>query len=113
MTHTTATGGARPFRFGVVAPLTTDLPTWRDRVRRIADSGYSTLLMPDVPQWQPAPGPTLALAATLADLRVGTWVYASPLRPAWSTAWKPATSAWRHSFRNVGLPHDAGKQQTL
>ena len=78
----------RPFRFGVVAPLMTDLPTWRDRVRRIADSGYSTLLMPDFPQLQPAPGPTLALAASLADLRVGTWVYASPLRPAWTTAWE-------------------------
>jgi alkanesulfonate monooxygenase SsuD/methylene tetrahydromethanopterin reductase-like flavin-dependent oxidoreductase (luciferase family) len=78
----------RPFRFGVVAPVQTDLPTWRDRVRRIADSGYSTLLMPDVPQWQPAPGPTLAFAAALADLRVGTWVYASPLRPPWSTAWE-------------------------
>jgi alkanesulfonate monooxygenase SsuD/methylene tetrahydromethanopterin reductase-like flavin-dependent oxidoreductase (luciferase family) len=88
MTDSTATDGTRLFRFGVVAPLTTDLPTWRDRVRRIADSGYSTLLMPDVPQWQPAPGPTLALAAALADLRVGTWVYASPLRPAWSTAWE-------------------------
>jgi alkanesulfonate monooxygenase SsuD/methylene tetrahydromethanopterin reductase-like flavin-dependent oxidoreductase (luciferase family) len=88
MSDSTATGGTRPFRFGVVAPLTTDLPTWRDRVRRIADSGYSTLLMPDVPQWQPAPGPTLAVAATLTDLRVGTWVYASPLRPAWSTAWE-------------------------
>src|SRR5579884_2670513 len=79
---------ARPFRFGVVAPVTTDLPTWRDRVRRIADSGYSTLLMPDVPQSQPAPGPTLAVAAALADLRVGTWVYASPLRPPWMTAWE-------------------------
>jgi alkanesulfonate monooxygenase SsuD/methylene tetrahydromethanopterin reductase-like flavin-dependent oxidoreductase (luciferase family) len=78
----------RPFRFGVVAPLRTDLPTWRDQVRRIADSGYSTLLMPDVPQWQPAPAPTLAIAATLADIRVGTWVYASPVRPAWSTAWE-------------------------
>ena len=78
----------RPFRFGVVAPIRTEVPTWRDRVRRIADSGYSTLLMPDVPQWQPAPGPTLAFAAALADLRVGTWVYASPLRPAWSTAWE-------------------------
>ena len=88
MTDSTATGGTRPFMFGVVAPLTTDLPTWRDRVRRIADSGYSTLLMPDVPQWQPAPGPALAVAATVADLRVGTWVYASPLRPAWSTAWE-------------------------
>ena len=49
MTGNQATGGARPFRFGVVAPVLTDLPTWRDRVRRIADSGYSTLLMPDVP----------------------------------------------------------------
>src|SRR5438067_13739021 len=81
-------GGMRPLRFGVLAPLRTDLPTWRDQIRRLADSGYSTLLMPDVPRWQPAPGPTLALAAALTDLRVGTWVYASPLRPAWSTAWE-------------------------
>jgi alkanesulfonate monooxygenase SsuD/methylene tetrahydromethanopterin reductase-like flavin-dependent oxidoreductase (luciferase family) len=81
-------GERRAFRFGVTAPLTTDLPTWRDRVRRLADCGYSTLLMPDVPQWQLAPGPMLALAAELADLRVGTWVYASPLRPAWSMAWE-------------------------
>ena len=88
MTDSTPTRGTRPFRFGVVAPLTTDLPTWRDRVRRIADSGYSTLLMPDVPKWQPAPGPALAVAAALSDLRVGTWVYASPLHPAWSTAWE-------------------------
>jgi alkanesulfonate monooxygenase SsuD/methylene tetrahydromethanopterin reductase-like flavin-dependent oxidoreductase (luciferase family) len=44
--------------------------------------------MPDFPQLQPSPGPTLALAAALTDLRVGTWVYASPLRPAWSTAWE-------------------------
>src|SRR6478752_49663 len=63
-------------------------PAWRDQVRRIADSGYSTLLMPDVQQWQPAPGPTLAVAATLADLRVGTWVYASPLRTPWNIAWE-------------------------
>jgi len=88
MADSTATRGPRPLRFGVVAPLRTDLPTWRDQVRRIADSGYSTLLMPDVQQWQPAPGPTLAVAATLADLRVGTWVYASPLRTPRSVAWE-------------------------
>jgi alkanesulfonate monooxygenase SsuD/methylene tetrahydromethanopterin reductase-like flavin-dependent oxidoreductase (luciferase family) len=88
MTGKEAAGGARSFRFGVVAPLRTDLPAWRDQVRRIADSGFSTLLMPDVQQWQPAPGPTLAVAATLADLRVGTWVYASPLRRPWSLAWE-------------------------
>ncbi|WP_460937932.1 LLM class flavin-dependent oxidoreductase [Phycicoccus ginsengisoli] len=78
----------RPFRFGVVAPVLTDMATWRDRVRRIADHGYSTLLMPDVPLWQPAPAPTLALAAAETSLRIGTWVYASPFRPAWSTAWE-------------------------
>lgn len=78
----------RPIRFGVVAPLMSDLPTWRDRVRRIADSGYSTLLVPDFPLTQPAPGPLLATAAALTDLRVGTWVYASPFRPAWLTAWE-------------------------
>lgn len=88
MTDNQTTGGARSFRFGVLAPLRTDLPAWRDQVRRIADSGFSTLLMPDVLQWQPAPGPTLAVAATLADLRVGTWVYASPLRTPWSLAWE-------------------------
>ena len=78
----------RPFRFGVVAPLRTDLPTWRARVRRIADAGYSTLLMPDFPKLQPAPGPMLAFAATLANIRVGTWVYASPLRSSWMMAWE-------------------------
>ncbi len=88
MTETTARGRTRPLRFGVVVPITADLRDWRDRVHRIADSGYSTILMPDVPQWQPAPGPALAIAATLTDLRVGTWVYASPVRPAWSTAWE-------------------------
>jgi alkanesulfonate monooxygenase SsuD/methylene tetrahydromethanopterin reductase-like flavin-dependent oxidoreductase (luciferase family) len=88
MTDVDATGEARRFRFGVVAPLRTELPAWRDQVRRIADSGFSTLLMPDVQQWQPAPGPTLAVAATLADIRVGTWMYASPLRTSWSVAWE-------------------------
>lgn len=78
----------RGLRFGVVAPITTDVPKWRDQLRRLADSGYSTILMPDVPQWQPAPGPALAVAATITDLRVGTWVYASPVRPAWITAWE-------------------------
>lgn len=78
----------RPFRFGVVASLGTDPATWRDRARRVADCGYSTLLVPDFPLRQPAPGPMLATAAAITDLRVGTWVYASPLRPPWLTAWE-------------------------
>ena len=88
MADNQATGGPRPFRFGVVAPLRNGLPAWRDQVRSIADNGFSTLLMPDVQQWQPAPGPTLAVAATLTSLRVGTWVYAAPLRMPWSMAWE-------------------------
>src|SRR5215475_2182527 len=83
-----STHAPRPLRFGVVAPITTDVPTWRDQLRGLADSGYSTILMPDVPEWQPAPGPALAVAATITGLRVGTWVYASPVRPAWTTAWE-------------------------
>ena len=85
---TSSTTTARPFRFGVVTPLMTDVASWRDQVRRIADLGYSTVLMPDVPSWQPAPGPTLALAAAVADVRVGTWVTASPLHLPWEVAWE-------------------------
>ena len=88
MADTEATSAAETIAIRGCHPVRTDLPAWRDQVRRIADSGYSTLLMPDVQQWQPAPGPTLAVAATLADLRVGTWVYASPLRTPWSMAWE-------------------------
>jgi alkanesulfonate monooxygenase SsuD/methylene tetrahydromethanopterin reductase-like flavin-dependent oxidoreductase (luciferase family) len=88
MTDTTTTTQVRPLRFGVVAPFMNDLPSWRDQVGRIADMGYSTLLMPDVPQWQPAPRPALAPAAAIAELRVGTGVYSSPVRPAWITAWE-------------------------
>ena len=64
------------------------LPTWREQVRRIADHGYSTVLMPDFPQLQPSPAVALAVAATVADVRVGTWVYAAPLRAPWLTAWE-------------------------
>src|SRR5690349_3119034 len=87
MTDTTS-GPTRPFRFGIVAPLLSDVATWREQVRRIADQGYSTVLMPDFPQLQPSPAAALAVAATVADVRVGTWVYAAPLRAPWLTAWE-------------------------
>ena len=69
-------------------PLRGDLPAWRDQVRRIADSGYSTLLMPDVPNGSRRQARRWPSQSTLADMRVGTWVYASPVRPAWTTAWE-------------------------
>jgi alkanesulfonate monooxygenase SsuD/methylene tetrahydromethanopterin reductase-like flavin-dependent oxidoreductase (luciferase family) len=83
-----ASGPSRAFRFGIVAPFLSDVPTWCDQVRRIAGHGYSTVLMPDFPKLQPAPAPALAVAATVADVRVGTWVYAAPLRAPWLTAWE-------------------------
>src|SRR4030095_14798484 len=57
-----------------------------DQLRRIADQGYSTLLMPDVPGWQTAPAIALAAGGSRTRLRVGTGGYAAPWRPAWSTA---------------------------
>lgn len=78
----------REFRFGIVAPCLGGLSTWREQIRRIAGHGYSTVLMPDFPRLQPAPAPALAVAASVADVRVGTWVYAAPFRAPWLTAWE-------------------------
>jgi alkanesulfonate monooxygenase SsuD/methylene tetrahydromethanopterin reductase-like flavin-dependent oxidoreductase (luciferase family) len=105
----TTPGRARPFRFGIVAPFLSDLPAWREQVRRIADHGYSTVLMPDFPQLQPSPAPALAVAATVADVRVGTWVYAAPFRAPWLTAWEAhsLTVLTEHRFEmgiGVGRP---------
>jgi hypothetical protein len=71
MTVTTS-GEVRAFRFGIVAPILSDLPAWREQVRRIADHGYSKVLMPDFPRLQPSPAAAPAVAATVADVRVGT-----------------------------------------
>lgn len=78
----------RPFRFGVVATPQRGPEEWAATARRVSGQGYDTLLMPDGLQLL-APGPSLAVAATAApELRVGTWVYAAPMRPARATAWE-------------------------
>ncbi|MEP6629050.1 MAG: LLM class flavin-dependent oxidoreductase [Lapillicoccus sp.] len=83
-----SSAGPRTFRFGIVAPVLSDVPSWREQVRRIAGQGYSTVLMPDFPRAQPSPAVALAVAASIADVRVGTWVYAAPFRAPWLTAWE-------------------------
>jgi probable F420-dependent oxidoreductase len=76
------------FRFGaVVAPSSAGAGQWRDQARRVADLGYSTLLMPDGMQLL-SPFSALAVAAAVTELRVGTFVLASPLRPARLAAWE-------------------------
>ena len=102
-------GKARAFRFGIVAPFLSDPPAWRDQVRRIADHGYSTVLMPDFPRLQPSPAPALAVAATVADVRVGTWVYAAPLRAPWLTAWEAHSLTVLAADRRAGLAEVPGR----
>ena len=76
----------RPFRFGVVA-APQGAERWVADVKRIADLGYSTVLMPDGVQLL-SPFSSLAVAATVAPVRVGTFVLASPLRTPRQAAWE-------------------------
>jgi alkanesulfonate monooxygenase SsuD/methylene tetrahydromethanopterin reductase-like flavin-dependent oxidoreductase (luciferase family) len=80
----------RRFRFGVVASPDRGAEQWQATVRRAADLGYSSILMPDGLQLL-SPFPSLAMAATTADVRVGTFVAAAPLRPPRAAAWDAHT----------------------
>jgi alkanesulfonate monooxygenase SsuD/methylene tetrahydromethanopterin reductase-like flavin-dependent oxidoreductase (luciferase family) len=63
----------------------TSTTQWRATAVRAAELGYATLLMPDVLNLL-APGPSLGVAAGVADISVGTWVYSAPLRTPQQTA---------------------------
>ena len=65
-----------PFRFGVQFSKSASGDDYRDTVRRIEDSGYSTVFCPDHfdDQWAPTVALTVAAEAT-TDLRVATLVY--------------------------------------
>jgi alkanesulfonate monooxygenase SsuD/methylene tetrahydromethanopterin reductase-like flavin-dependent oxidoreductase (luciferase family) len=75
----------KPFRFGVIGAPFGAAEHWRATAVQAADLGYTTLLMPDVLHLL-APGPSLGVAAGAADIGVGTWVYAAPLRTPAQTA---------------------------
>jgi alkanesulfonate monooxygenase SsuD/methylene tetrahydromethanopterin reductase-like flavin-dependent oxidoreductase (luciferase family) len=79
-----------PFRFGVIGAPFGQPDRWRATAVHAAELGYATLLMPDVLSLL-APGPSLGLAAGVADIGVGTWVYAAPLRTPQQTAWEAHT----------------------
>jgi probable F420-dependent oxidoreductase len=83
--------GGRTFRFGVVVTPEGGPERWTALARRAEELGYSSLLMPDGLQLL-APFPSLAVAAVATtNLRVGTFVLAGPLRPAYSAAWEGHT----------------------
>ena len=71
----------RPFRFGVTAAGSPDLPTWTALARRTEELGYDTLLLPDTLRTPPALPLLTAAAAVTTRLRVGTWVMCVPLHP--------------------------------
>ncbi|TDD20513.1 LLM class flavin-dependent oxidoreductase [Kribbella turkmenica] len=116
----------RRFRFGVVgSPATAE--QWATTVRRAADHGYTSVLMPDGLQL-PSPFASLAMAATLADVRVGTFVAAAPLRTPRQAAWDAHTltvlTDGRFDFgigtgrpgtdeqaAELGLPYGSGKER--
>jgi alkanesulfonate monooxygenase SsuD/methylene tetrahydromethanopterin reductase-like flavin-dependent oxidoreductase (luciferase family) len=77
----------RPFRFGVIGAPYGAAGRWRETAVRAARLGFTSLLMPDVLHLL-APGPALGVAAGAADIGVGTWVYAAPLRTPQQTAWE-------------------------
>ncbi|MGW4527005.1 LLM class flavin-dependent oxidoreductase [Amycolatopsis sp. NPDC004378] len=78
----------KAFRFGVVAAAAEGGAKWLATARRAEELGYATLLSPDNLN---LPTPTASLAAAAAattDLRVGSFVFASPLRTARAAAWE-------------------------
>jgi len=66
----------RPFRFGVQASKTPDRASWVDLAKRVEDTGYSVLTMPDHFTDQLAPVPALMTAAdATTKLRIGALVW--------------------------------------
>jgi len=116
----------RRFRFGVVgSPATAE--QWTTTVRRASELGYTSVLMPDGLQL-PSPFASLAMAATIAGIRVGTFVAAAPLRTPRQAAWDAHTltvlTDGRFDFgigtgrpgveqqaAEIGLPFGSGKER--
>ncbi|MBB4684192.1 LLM class flavin-dependent oxidoreductase [Amycolatopsis jiangsuensis] len=118
----------KAFRFGVVAAAQGGATQWRETARRAEDLGYSTLLSPDNLQL-PTPTAALAVAAAVTtELRVGSFVLASPLRTPRAAAWEAHSlsvltdhrfelglgtglPAMRAAAAELGLPYGTGKER--
>ncbi len=71
----------RPFRFGVQVNATGTRAEWVETARRVEDTGYSTLTMPDHFDGQLAPIPALQCAAdATTTVRLGSLVYDNDYR---------------------------------
>jgi probable F420-dependent oxidoreductase len=98
----------RAFRFGVVAGRVESRTQWTEFARQVEGAGFDTLLLPDTVNVA-APFAALASAAAVTtDLRLGTFVLATPLRPAAAIAWE-TTSLDRLSDGRFELGLGAGR----
>ncbi|MFB9926561.1 LLM class flavin-dependent oxidoreductase [Amycolatopsis halotolerans] len=118
----------KTFRFGVVAAPQEGGAKWRETARRAEDLGYSTLLSPDNLHL-PTPTAALAVAAAVTtELRVGTFVFASPLRTPRAAAWEAHSLSvltdrrfemgigtgippMREAAAELGLPYGTGPER--
>ncbi|TCK24564.1 LLM class flavin-dependent oxidoreductase [Pseudonocardia endophytica] len=118
----------RAFRFGVVAAAGEGGARWRETARRAEELGYSTLLSPDNLHL-PTPTASLATAAAVTTrLRVGSFVFASPLRTARAAAWEAHSlttvtdgrfelglgtglPSMREQAEELGLPYGDGRER--
>src|SRR5436309_16016161 len=71
----------RPFRFGVAVEGAPSSEEWARKARRLEDSGYSTLLIPDhfVTEFAPVAA-LMAAAMATTRLRVGSFVFDNDFR---------------------------------
>src|ERR1700730_3687343 len=72
----------RPFRFSAVLRMASSGKEWADRARRLEDSGFDALLVPDHlvgPRFAPVAAMTAAACAT-SRLKVGALVFANDFR---------------------------------
>src|SRR5262249_19128141 len=113
----------RPFRFSAVLRMAADGREWADKARRLEDTGFATLLVPDHlvgPRFAPIAAMTAAACAT-TRLNVGTLVFPNDFRHPAVLAKEAATidvlsggrlefglgTGWMaHDYRQAGLVLD-------
>jgi probable F420-dependent oxidoreductase len=121
----------RPFRFGVMANDSLQLPTsgraWGDFCRKVEDLGYSSVLLSDHLWPQLAPGPAIMAAADATTaLRVGALMFCNDFRHPVMLAKEAATldllsdgrlelgigAGWKDAdYKHAGVPKASGKQR--
>jgi len=112
----------RKFRFGAQVYWAPNAAAWTEKVRKVADLGYSTLLMPD--HFDQTLGPLVSLttaALTVPRLRIGTLVLDNDFRHPVELAKELATldlisegrlelglgAGWMLSdYEQSGIPYD-------